>query len=148
MDLNESQLTTVLQEALTCYLSFLSHEQTVRERELPHKGKGVETSADISIREYHHIRVVATEACLYWAEKISARVLRWSNDPGYNLNDETIHIEPQTKQFEAFLEEEGIPILDPFTGAWIQPISLFAAGSADKDGGTSRRTESPKIFQV
>lgn len=138
MDLNEEQLITVLQEAFTCYLAFLAHCQRARESSLPHSGKGVETSSDVSSQQYYRIRVAGTETCLQYTDKIARRVLRWSDDPDYYQGDDAPLIEPQAQQFEAFFEDEA-PFLDHFTGAWIQPNNPFSAGPSDKDGGAANK---------
>lgn len=151
MELTEEQLTTVLQEAFTCYLAFLAHCQRVRESSLPHSGKGVETSSDVSSQQDFQNRVAGTETCLQYTDKIARRVLRWSDDPEYFQGDDAPLIEPQVQRFEAFLEDEA-PFLDHFTGAWIQPKTPFSAGPSDKDGGAANKSfeysAQVRIFQL
>lgn len=73
MEITESQLSTVLQEALTCFLAFLSHTQKLRESTLPNQGKGIESTADVSTQRLHESRVAATETCLQYTTKIAKK---------------------------------------------------------------------------
>jgi len=148
MDMNESQLTTVLQEAFTCYLTFLAYDQRVRESSLPRSGKGVETPADVSSQQYYRSRVAGIETCLQHTGRIAARVLRWSSDSDDTHKHETLHLQQPAERFRAFLEDET-PFLDHFTGSWIHPKGRFSAGSSDRYGGAANeKAESPKDAQV
>jgi len=129
MEITESQLNTVLQEAFTLFLAFLSHTQRLREAKLPRQGKGVETTADVSTQQYHQTRVAAIETCLQYTEKIARRVGRWHSDPYESGNDEGTTFETEVPGFNAFIQDNhDNPFIDIFSGAWIHPTTSFSAG--------------------
>ncbi|KAH9220985.1 hypothetical protein DL95DRAFT_328278, partial [Leptodontidium sp. 2 PMI_412] len=128
MEITESQLSTVLQEALTCFLAFLSHTQKLRESKHPRQGKGIETTADISSQRYYESRVAATETCLQYSSKIARSVRRW-NRYSANGSDDEVTVEPEVVSFRASLPDGyEASFLDMFSGAWISPTTPFSAG--------------------
>ncbi|KAG4438121.1 hypothetical protein IFR05_006401 [Cadophora sp. M221] len=128
MEITESQLSTVLQEALTCFLAFLSHTQKLREAKQPRQGKGIETTADVSSQRYYESRVAATETCLQYTSKIARSVRRW-NKYSANGSDDEITVEPEVVSFRASLPDGyEASFLDMFSGAWISPTTPFSAG--------------------
>jgi hypothetical protein len=128
MEITESQLSIVLQEALTCFLAFLSHTQKLRESKLPRQGKGIETTADVSSQNYYESRVAATETCLQFTGKIAKSVRRWIK---YSTNgsDDEVTAEPEVMSFRASLPDGyEASFLDIFSGSWISPTTPFSAG--------------------
>jgi hypothetical protein len=145
MDVTDSDLTTALQEAFTCYLAYLSHTQKARESALPRQGKGVETAADLSTQQYFQTRVAATELCLQYTEKIARRVWRWTADPHEDVTMEGLSgeaiptVEHSALDFKLALPDNlEDPFLDVFSGNWIKPITPFSAGPS---GSTNEATE-------
>ncbi|KAH6684072.1 hypothetical protein B0J14DRAFT_663772 [Halenospora varia] len=131
MDVTSEQFTTALQEAFTCYLTFLSRTQSQHEAE--GKGKGVETTADLSSQVFFQTRVAVAEACLQFAEKITTSVQEWAAEPPDELEEgHTLqslpNFDPMFK-FESFLQDQDDqPFLDIFSGKWIEPVTPFSAG--------------------
>ena len=134
MDVTESELTTALQEAFTCYLAFLSQTQKLRESKLPRSGKAAETTADVSTQNYFQSRVAGIEACLQYTGKIARRVRNWVNNPPEEYNDEGTTVETEVLNFETFEDGHDVPYLDIFSGCWIQPITPFSAGPSNTNG--------------
>ncbi|KAK0116144.1 hypothetical protein ONS95_013175 [Cadophora gregata] len=128
MEMTESQLSIVLQEALTCFLAFLSHSQRLREAKLPRQGKDIETTADITSQKYFESRVAATETCLQYTSRIAKSVRRWNKYAATDSNDEATG-EPEVVSFRASLPDGyEASFLDMFSGAWISPTSPLSAG--------------------
>lgn len=136
MEISETQLSNVLQEAFTCFLAFLSHTQKLRESNLPRQGKGIETPADISSQRYYQSRVAATETCLRYTSKI-ARGVRRCNRYSANGSDDEVTVEPEVVSFRSSLPEGfETSFLDTFSGARIFPTTPFSAapsGSSIED---------------
>ncbi|PVH85607.1 hypothetical protein DL98DRAFT_408950 [Cadophora sp. DSE1049] len=144
MEITESQLSTVLQEALTCFLAFLSHTQKLRESKLPRQGKGIETTADVSSQKYYESRVAATESCLQYTSKIARSVKRW-NRYAANGSDDEVTAEPEVVSFRASLPDgHETSFLDMFSGAWISPTTPFSAGSSGSGIEDPLRTRSER----
>ncbi|KAH7321630.1 hypothetical protein BKA65DRAFT_85443 [Rhexocercosporidium sp. MPI-PUGE-AT-0058] len=140
MDITDSQLSTVLQEALTCFLAFLSHTQKLREAKLPRQGKGIETTADVSSQRYYESRVAAIETCLQYTSKIARRVRRWNSYPADGSDDE-VTVEPQIASFRASLPDGyEKSFLDVFSGTWISPTTPFSAGPSGSHNEEAPRT--------
>lgn len=134
MDVTESELTTALQEAFTCYLAFLSQTQKLRESKLPRSGKAVESTADVSTQKYFQSRVAGIEACLQYTGKIARRVRNWVNYPPEEFNDEGTAVETEVVNFETLEDGHEVPYLDLFSGCWIQPLTIFSAGPSNSTG--------------
>ena len=136
MDITDEHLTVALQEALTRHLAFLHHSQNERESKLPHQGKGIETTIDVTTEEYFQTRIAATESFLQYTDRIARDVRRWMIEKLLGEGD----IETEEKAEEeisryfgqlklgptAVVDEE--PFLDIFSGKWIQPVTPFSAG--------------------
>jgi hypothetical protein len=149
MDVTESQLTIALQEAFTCYLAFLSHNQKLRESKLPRQGKGVETTADLSTDQYYKSRVAGIEACLHFTGKIARRVEKWVNYPPEEDYDEEITAETEVHNFEALPEGHDSPYLDFFSGCLVHPITPFSAGpSSSSDAAAAKVIDGQVHCQV
>lgn len=128
MEITEVQLSTVLQEALTCFLAFLSHTQKLREAGLPRQGKGVETTADVSTYDIYKSKVAGTETCLQYSGKIARNVRRWSSRPPRGSEDEEAG-QTEVVSFNAALSEEiETSFMDVFSGNWVSPVASFSAG--------------------
>jgi hypothetical protein len=155
-EITESQLITALQEAFTCYLTYLSHSQRCRESKLPRQGKGIETTSDLSTQQNFLSRVAATETCLQYARKIARNVKRWNSNPFDQAREESITGRfPEAVSLEAFLEDlEGNhkPYLDIFSGSWVNPITSYSAGpsrSSDQAPATKSPTrETLKVVNI
>ena len=144
MEITESQLSTVLQEALTCFLAFLSHTQKLRESTLPNQGKGIESTADVSTQRLHESRVAATETCLQYTTKIAKCVGRW-NRYAANGSDDEVTAEPEVVSFRASLPDDyETSFLDMFSGAWIFPVNQLSAGPSGSGIEDPLRTKSER----
>jgi hypothetical protein len=149
MDITESQLTIALQEAFTCYLAFLSHNQKLREAKLPRQGKGVETTADLSTDQYYDSHVAGIEACLQYTGKIARRVRNWMNYPPEEAYDESITVQPEGENYEALPDEHDTPYLDFFSGCLVHPITPFSAGpSNSSDEAPADKIDGQVQFKV
>jgi hypothetical protein len=146
MDITESELSISLQEALTCYLAYLSRSQKLRESRLPHQGKGVETVGDLVTQVNYQSRVAASETCLQYTGRIARRVRRWHHHSEESYGDEekpdeSDSVEVDMDTFCWFLE--GVPedpFLDPFSGRWIGPTDA-CAGPCPKNEAVNDRAQ-------
>ncbi|KAL2068290.1 hypothetical protein VTL71DRAFT_16388 [Oculimacula yallundae] len=133
MEITESQLSTVLQEALTCFLAFLTHTEKLRESNLPRQGKGIETQADVSIQQQHETRVAATRICVKYTGKIARSVRKW-NRHSRNDSDDEISVEPEVVSFKDSLPDGyEMSFLDRYSGPQKYPTSSSPAGTPKKN---------------
>ncbi|CZR59200.1 uncharacterized protein PAC_09092 [Phialocephala subalpina] len=147
MEITESNLSTSLQEAFTCYLAFLNHSQKLRESKLPRQGKGVETTADVSTQQHYQIRVAASETCLQYTGRIARRVYRWHNDPEEPGNDDSANVEVDVETLRTFLDEAP-EFVDPFSGKWIQTNACSAGSHPTNDKAAMKEVEDLTGSQV
>lgn len=141
MEVTESQLSIVLQEAFTCFLAFLAHTQKLHESRLPRQGKGIETTSDVSDRNLYESRTAATEMCLKYTTKIARSVRRWNKCQDHGSDDGGT-VEADVVNFNSLLPDGyESSFLDTLSGAWISPITQFSAGPSG--GNTEERKKTP-----
>lgn len=134
MEVTDEQLTFALKEALTCYLGILSRANVFRDTNLPQRGKGLQTTSDISVEHEFRTRVAATELCLQYTQDIAASVCHWASEPLDELDDELDNqlfdneVDP-TSKLESFIPDlDEDLLLDIFSGKWVEPVTPFSAG--------------------
>jgi len=139
---DQQSLITTLDEAFTCYISFLRASQLDYENSLPRQGKGVETTTDLTVEKSFNERIAAAEACLELKERIAKQVQTWmlrdmdgvgveeKNTMGKNdlVVRNMKEVDP-VGSFKARYPELEVerPFLD-FSGKLHYPITPFSAG--------------------
>ncbi len=102
MAVTESQLNIVLQEAFTCYLTFLYDTRKVQESNLPQAGRGANATTDISTHQYFNTRINTTELCLQYLGDISKHVRKLVDDSLESRRNQSIIKKPETSLFDRF----------------------------------------------
>lgn len=137
MEISESQYTTALQEAFSCYLACLSYAQQLRQSTLPRQGKDVETTVDLSVEQDFQLRISVTQTSLNYAGKIAKEVRRWTKAPPEDESDEDPTPALDVAGFETFLSNDtGKGFRDILSGAWIEPTTPFSPGPSNDDSET------------
>jgi len=138
MALSQKHIATVLNEAFTRYVAFLTASRQLHEESLPRLGKGIETTVDLTWEQSFRERLGAAELCLQQSERIARDVGKWANEP---VSDE-VELQTTVKDFNPVptveqLEdvwslgakfEDDEPFVDIFSGALIQPTTKYSAG--------------------
>ena len=98
MEFTNAEVNVALQEAFTHYLAFLSHAERLQRSGLPRRGKGLETSYDVSTERTFQSRIWAIETSLRYTKNISRRVVRWSND----IDEAYGEVDGETEQYPSY----------------------------------------------
>ncbi len=99
MAVTESQLSIVLQEAFTCYLTFLYDTQESR---LPQAGRSANAATDIATHQYFNTRINTTELCLQYLSEISKHVRKLVDDSLETRKRQAVVRKRETSLFDRF----------------------------------------------
>jgi hypothetical protein len=154
MALSQKHIATVLHEAFTQYVAFLTSSRQRHEESLPRLGKGIETTVDLTWEQSFRGRLGAAELCLQQSDRIARDVGKWANEP---LLD-GVEQQPAVEEFSALPVAERLediwslgakykndePFLDIFSGALIQPPTKYSAGPSGTQNQPLTEKASPK----
>jgi hypothetical protein len=157
MALSQKHIATVLHEAFTQYVAFLTASRQRHEESLPRLGKGVETTVDLTWEQSFRERLGAAELCLQQSERIARDVGKWANEPALDEVEQKNPVKnlsafPAVEQLEEIWSlgpkfEDDEPFLDIFSGALIQPTTKYSAGPSGTQNQPLIETTSLKQSQ-